>query len=34
MKEENEESKGGGFMAIVSFAIAVYMMYLGLTNLV
>ena len=34
MKEENEESKGVGFMSIVSFAIAAYMMYLGLSSLV
>ena len=34
MKEENEESKGGGFMAIVSFAVAVYLLYLGLSVLV
>ena len=34
MKEENEEKSGSGIMAIVSFAVAVYLLYLGLSILV
>jgi hypothetical protein len=34
MKEENEESKGGGFMALVSLAVAIYLLYLGVSVLV